>query len=100
MLKHDLKYKTLLEFMSSAVNSGEKQMAPGIPPMFSRYVEFLFTPIPHSTKNPIYVFPEMKLCGLVPNAYIHVSVSDLCIPRIGLHIWLQHNTVDRPILGI
>jgi hypothetical protein len=66
--------KTLLEFKSSAVNSGEKQMAPGIPPMFSRYVEFLFTPIPHCTKNPIYVFPEMKLRDLVPSAYIHVSV--------------------------
>ncbi len=25
--------------------------------------------------NPIYVFPEMQLCSLVPNFYIHVSVS-------------------------
>jgi hypothetical protein len=25
------------------------------------------------TENPIYVFPEMKLRGLVPNSYIHVS---------------------------
>jgi hypothetical protein len=31
----------------------------------------------------IYVFPEMKLRGLVPNSYIHVSVSDLYIPGIG-----------------
>jgi hypothetical protein len=30
-------------------------------------------------KNPIYVFPEMKLCGLIPNSYIHVSGSDLYI---------------------
>jgi hypothetical protein len=44
----------------------------------------------HCTANPIYVFPEMKLGGLVPNSYIHVSVSDLYIPRIGLSIWLQH----------
>jgi hypothetical protein len=29
---------------------------------------------------PIYVSPEMKLCGLVPNFYIDVSVSDLYIP--------------------
>ncbi len=29
---------------------------------------------------PIYVFPEMKLRGLVPNS-IHVSVSSLYIPR-------------------
>jgi hypothetical protein len=26
----------------------------------------------------------MKLRGLVPNSYIHVSVSNLYIPRIGL----------------
>jgi hypothetical protein len=30
----------------------------------------------HCTENPIYVFPEMKLRGVVPNSYIHVSVSD------------------------
>ncbi len=86
MLKHDLKYENTSGFMSSAVNSGEKQMAPGIPPMFSRYVEFLFTPISHCTENTIFVFPEMKLRGLVPNDYIHVSSSDLYIPRIGLPI--------------
>jgi hypothetical protein len=40
----------------------------------------------------------MKLPGLVPNSYIHVSVSDLYIPRIGLSIWLQQNS--RPIMGI
>ncbi len=44
----------------------------------------------HCIENPIYVFPEMKLCGLVPNSYIHVSVNNLYIPRIGL-IWLQQN---------
>jgi hypothetical protein len=27
------------------------------------------------------IFPEMKLRGLVPNSYIHVTVSDLYIPR-------------------
>jgi hypothetical protein len=34
----------------------------------------------HCKQDPIYVFPEMKLRGLVPNFYIHVSVSDLYIP--------------------
>jgi hypothetical protein len=33
----------------------------------------------------------MKLRSLVPNSYIHVSVSDLYIPRIGLPILLQQN---------
>jgi hypothetical protein len=27
--------------------------------------------------------------GLVPNSYVHVSVSDLYVPRIGLPIWLK-----------
>jgi hypothetical protein len=38
----------------------------------------------------------MKLCGLIPNSYIHVSVSDLYIPRIGLPIWLQQNRQADP----
>jgi hypothetical protein len=52
--------------------------------------------IPHCTENPIYVFSEMKLCGLILNSYIHVSVSDLYIPRIGLPIWLQQNRQADP----
>jgi hypothetical protein len=31
---------------------------------------------PHCKQDPIYVFQEIKLRGLVPNSYIHVSVSD------------------------
>ncbi len=50
----------------------------------------------HWSENPIYVFPEMKLGGLVPNSYILVSVSDLHIPRIGLPIWLQQNRQTNP----
>jgi hypothetical protein len=53
-------------------------------------------PMPHFTENPIYVFPEMKLRFLVPKSYIHVSVSDLYIPRIGLPIWLQQNRKTDP----
>jgi hypothetical protein len=49
----------------------------------------------------IYVFPEMKLCGLAisktelqynvpsPNFHIHISVRGLYISRIGLPILLQ-----------
>jgi hypothetical protein len=49
----------------------------------------------HCTENPIYVFPEMKLRGLVTNSYIYVSESDLYIPRIILPIWLQRNRQSR-----
>jgi hypothetical protein len=40
-------------------------------------------------ENPIYVFPEKELRGLSPNFHIHVSVSDLYIPRIGPRIFRQ-----------
>ncbi len=43
----------------------------------------------YALPKPIYVFPERKLRGLIPNSYIHLSVSDLYIPRIG--IWLKQN---------
>ncbi len=41
----------------------------------------------HSKEDPIYVFPEMKLRGLVPNSYIHVSASELYIggPIVGTY---------------
>jgi hypothetical protein len=39
----------------------------------------------------MHVFPEKKLLGISPNLHIHVSVSDLYIPRIHPHIFLQQN---------
>jgi hypothetical protein len=50
----------------------------------------------HCTENPIFVFPELKLHGRIPNSYIHVSVSDLYIPRIDLPIWLQLSSQINP----
>ncbi len=47
-------------------------------------------------QNPIYVFPEMKLHGLIPNSYIHVSLSGLYIPRIALPIWMQQTRQTDP----
>jgi hypothetical protein len=35
----------------------------------------------HWTKKPIEVFLEMKPSGLLPNSYIHESVSDFYIHR-------------------
>ncbi len=45
----------------------------------------------HCNENPIYVFPEKEMRGLSPNFHIHVSVSNLYIPRIVSHIFLQQN---------
>jgi hypothetical protein len=45
----------------------------------------------HWNENPIYVFTEKELRGLSPNFHINVSVSDLYIPRIVPHIFLEEN---------
>jgi hypothetical protein len=52
----------------------------------------------HCNENPIYVFLFWELRGLSPNVNIHVSVSDLYIPRIGLHI--SSSRIGRQIIGI
>ncbi len=49
------------------------------------------------TENSKHIFPEKELHGHSPNSYIHVSVCDLYIPTIGLHILLQENRWDRGI---
>jgi hypothetical protein len=38
----------------------------------------------HNTENSKQIFPEKELRGLSPNFHIHVSVSNLYIPTIGL----------------
>jgi hypothetical protein len=37
----------------------------------------------HYTENSKQIFPDMKLRGLCPSSYIHVSESDLYIPTAG-----------------
>jgi hypothetical protein len=50
----------------------------------------------HCNENHIYVFPKKELRGLSPNFYLHVSVSDLYIPWVGLHIFCSR--IGRPIV--
>ncbi len=45
----------------------------------------------HCNENPIYVFPEKELRCLSPNFHMHVTASDLYIPSIGPHIFMQQN---------
>jgi hypothetical protein len=49
---------------------------------------------PHCTENSKHIFPEMKLRGLIPNFYFHVSGSDLHVPMIRL-IWNLYFPVLR-----
>jgi hypothetical protein len=50
----------------------------------------------HNTKNSKQIFPEKKLRCLSPHFLIHVSVSNLYIPTIGLPILLQENMWTDP----
>ncbi len=47
-------------------------------------------------ENSKQIFSEKELRGLSPNFYIHVSVSDLYIPTIGLPILLEENMWTDP----
>ncbi len=50
----------------------------------------------HCKKNSIYVFLFWELRGCSLNFHIHVSLSDLYIPRIGPHISCKKNRqIDR-----
>jgi hypothetical protein len=50
----------------------------------------------HCAENLKQIFLEkMKLRGLIPNLYIHVSVSDLYIPTIGPQT--QYSKISGPI---
>jgi hypothetical protein len=53
---------------------------------------------PHCNGNPIFVFLFWELRGFRPNFHIHVSVSDLYIPRIGPHISCSRTA--RLVVGI
>ncbi len=50
----------------------------------------------HNTENSKQIFPEKELRGLSHNFHIHVSVSDLYSPTIGLPILLQENMWTDP----
>ncbi len=54
----------------------------------------------HCQENPIYVFLFWELRGLSPNFHIHVSESDLFIPRIGPHTVFPCSKIGRLILKI
>ncbi len=50
----------------------------------------------HCKEYPNYVFLSWELRGLSPNFHIHMSVSDLYIPRSSPHISLQQNRETDP----
>jgi hypothetical protein len=52
----------------------------------------------YTDEKTIYVFLFWEMRGLTPNFHVHVSVSDLYIPRIGPHLFLeQKRRIDRGI---
>ncbi len=51
-----------------------------------------------NAENLKQIFPEKEYRGLSPNFHIHVSVSELYIPTMGLPVFLEE--ICRLILGI
>jgi hypothetical protein len=51
-----------------------------------------------NAENLKQIFPEKEYRGLSPNFHIHVSVSELYIPTMGLPVLLEE--ICRMILGI
>jgi len=62
------------------------------PPTYQRKAEL------HCNGNSFYIFLFWEERGPSPNIHIHVSLSDLYIPRISLHI--SSSRTGRPIVGI
>jgi hypothetical protein len=85
-----LKYKISLSFSSQILRT---RLFSTLQSFFSKLPYFKMTAL---YRKSIYIFPETKLCGLVPKSYIHLSVSDFYIPIIGLLIWLQKNRPTDP----
>jgi hypothetical protein len=52
----------------------------------------------HTAANLKQIFPEKEYRDLSPNFHIHVSVSELYIPTMGLPVLLEE--ICRLILGI
>jgi hypothetical protein len=51
-----------------------------------------------NAENLKQIFPEKEYCGINPNFHIHVSVSELYIPTMGLPFLLEE--ICGPMLGI
>ncbi len=61
-------------------------------------VSLPFDFISHCNDSSVYEFLFWELRGLSPNFHIHVSVSDLYIPRVGPYN--SSSRKGRPMVGI
>jgi hypothetical protein len=75
-------------------------ISPGFDPFFSgASVRFSASARQRqNAENLKQIFPEKEYWGLSPNFHIHVSVSELYIPTMGLPVLLKE--ICRLILGI
>ncbi len=67
---------------------------------FLKYISFISSTTlqRQNAENLKQIFPEKEYRGLSPNFHIHVSVSELYIPTMGLPFLLEE--ICGPILGI
>jgi hypothetical protein len=83
----------MLKLVYSSTNTGRMLPATEREKKYSRGEKQV-----HYNENPMYVFLFWELRGRSPNFHIHVSVSDLHIPRIGppTYFPLQENRQTDP----
>ncbi len=91
-------HDTNCTFFSSQHKSSTKMALISLARDFSTYYTLRTVGL-HCNKNPIYLIPEKELYGLSHNFHIHVSVSDLYIPRIAFHIF-SCSRICRPMVKI
>jgi hypothetical protein len=65
---------------------------------FIRSLNYTHTLQRQNAENLKQIFPEKEYRGLSPNVHIHLSVSELYIPTMGLPVLLEE--ICRLILGI
>ncbi len=68
------------------------------PPPIKPFLRLLYALQRQNAENLKQIFPEKEYRGLSPNFHIHVSVSELYIPMMGLPFLLEE--ICRPILEI
>jgi hypothetical protein len=64
-------------------------------PIFANYKPLPISLQRQNTEISKQICPEKEYQGLSPNFHIHVSVSDLYIPTIGMPILLDETCIDR-----
>jgi hypothetical protein len=88
----------LLHFRAIKEKDRGREQGKGIYGFAKQGAAWLSTLQRQNAENLKQIFPEKEYWGLSPNFHIHVSVSELFIPTLGLPFLLEE--ICGPVLGI